>query len=59
MAKKVKKIKFEWETITEYPPTYRAKVFGGWKVTSVNSSSQTETSIFVPDPNHEWEIEND
>ena len=50
-----------WQSIkTEgegHKPSYcaRAKVFGGWLVTS-----QIEFSgnlVFIPDPNHEWKLD--
>ena len=50
-----------WESIESKgegnKPNYcaRTKVFGGWLV-----SSQVELSgrfIFLPDPNHEWELD--
>jgi len=50
--------------------TYRAKVFGGWIVRNFDLTkhqynnlrpeylgSTSESSVFVPDPNHKWEIE--
>ena len=40
----------------------RAKVFGGWIVeTILRNTNQEELSVaicFVPDPNHEWELNN-
>lgn len=39
-----------WETINS--TLYRLKVFGGWVVEIVGTSI-----TFVPDPNHEWELE--
>jgi len=62
------KIKFEWEQICEIGTlsTLRAKVFGGWLVRTVawthrwgdqQIQSLSESSVFVSDPNHEWEIE--
>ncbi len=36
---------------------YRSKVIGGWVVVHYFELSNTQmTSIFVPDPNHSWEI---
>lgn len=43
------------EKITEFGHTYRLKVFKGWMVINVSGMNDTGTSIFVPDPNHEWE----
>lgn len=52
-------MKNEWEIISSRTSTYRLKVFGGWIVNCVNQSvdAERETSVFVPDVNHEWEIE--
>lgn len=36
---------------------YRAKVIGGWIVNIASSAG--ETSVFVPDPEHKWEITHD
>lgn len=54
-------MKFEWECVWEkneyfdYEEIARAKIFGGWLVTyRVDSKC---TMVFVPDPNHEWEID--
>lgn len=64
---KMPAIKFEWETIAYNPLqgiTYRAKVLGGWLVRTAicinqygGSSVEESNLIFIPDPNHEWEIE--
>lgn len=43
------KIPFKWEKIDNYH--YRAKVMGGWIFQCGDSF------LFIPDPNHEWEIE--
>jgi hypothetical protein len=60
------KIKTEWECIMKPSRTEdvsRAKVFGGWVVRTICThtgnvnTAISESSIFVPDPNHEWEIE--
>lgn len=41
--------------------TRRLKVYGGWMVMHLcwwnESGVQSESSIFVPDPNHEWSLE--
>lgn len=62
-------MKFEWETIHSNhnkniggSVTYRAKVIGGWIISNdvytddSNKRNITTSMIFVPDPNHEWEI---
>lgn len=61
-------MKFEWEVLLRFRDcssngffSERAKVFGGWIVRNVfwdnEYNQQSESSIFVPDPNHEWRIE--
>lgn len=50
------KIKFEWEQIGIYENDQRAKVIGGWLVTT-NNNRQNIVIVFVPDPKHKWEIE--
>lgn len=60
-------MKFEWENIHRREfndvlnATTRAKVFGGWVLHHLlcdeNESSQSESMVFIPDPNHEWQIE--
>jgi len=61
-------MKFKWERISGSlngaSGTHRAKVIGGWIVESMYSYEEEEggnalSSIFVPDPNHEWDIEID
>jgi hypothetical protein len=57
----------EWERIvdSEYDNagflTERLKVFGGWMVINLswddNKHTESQSSIFVPDPNHEWSLE--
>lgn len=47
------KIKFEWKRIGDM--TYRAKVIGGWIVEHIDCDRPT--LVFIPDSNHEWEIE--
>lgn len=61
-------MKFEWlrihkiGTADEQNITLRAKVIGGWIVKSVYvkklkfKEKRSESLVFVPDPNHEWEI---
>jgi hypothetical protein len=50
--------------------TFRAKVKGGWIILSKNSGAVvdgndnlsttcSQSMVFVPDPNYEWEIEKD
>lgn len=62
------KMKFEWEKICSHGDmaTMRARVFGGWIVRTVCWTKEwtanvmrgvAESSVFVPDPKHEWEIE--
>jgi len=56
---------FRWEQIhvsNFQRITERAKVFGGWIVcdwTAVSGHSGTQSMVFVPDPNHEWEIKDE
>jgi len=56
-------MKFEWELISDNSvnETFRAKVFGGWIVNSVNVSSKSrdvlcESMVFVSDPEWKWSI---
>jgi hypothetical protein len=62
------KIKFNWQVISgeSLDSTSRAMVIGGWLVSysrtlmflgENENGSVSETMVFVPDPNHEWEIE--
>ncbi len=41
--------------------TYRLKVFGGWVVKEVSEgfgdNADSISICFVPDPNHEWKLE--
>lgn len=55
-------MKFKWEKLAEY--TRRAKVYGGWLVhvwTPVDNDSLgdvvSEAMVFIPDPKHEWVID--
>jgi hypothetical protein len=58
------RIEWEWEKLDKY--TLRAKVFGGWLVLHAypvtitdhkkRDMSQSESMVFVPDPNHQWTI---
>ena len=58
-------MKFEWETIlsegdvTWASRTVRARVYGGWIVmtTSTLNYQLSQSSIFVPDPKHKWEVD--
>lgn len=58
-------MKFEWEIlIYEREQGYfegycarRAKVPTGWILSSITSlKNNTEAMVFVPDPEHKWEI---
>lgn len=57
------KIPFEWEILEcnekRSIRTARAKVYGGWIVNSCVDKEALccESMVFIPDPNHEWEIE--
>lgn len=67
MSTENKKIKFKWEELNDKSMphfyTVRAKVFGGWLVRTSEWSNadtgivQSEALTFVPDPEHEWEVE--
>lgn len=64
-------MKFEWETLNSYngnsegESIRRVKVFGGWIVRNNTISYRligqqttlSESMVFVPDPNHDWEVE--
>jgi hypothetical protein len=58
-------MKFEWKTIFSEAGagcssrTIRAKVHGGWIVitTSHMDFRIVQSSVFVPDPKHDWEVE--
>lgn len=62
-------MKFDWEEIYRKDKgvldihTARVKVFGGWIVNNLTldevESNQSESMVFVPDPNHEWVIDGD
>lgn len=55
--------KLTWEAIKNVgdsiKPQYmaRTKVFGGWLVETQNWSVQNGGLTFIPDPNHEWKLE--
>jgi hypothetical protein len=56
------KIEFKWEKIhiDEHSHSSRAKVIGGWIIHTLTESPInniiSESMIFIPDQNHEWEI---
>lgn len=55
-------MKFEWEVLQkgDIATICRAKVHGGWIFNTLTESPTkqlAETSVFIPDPNHEWKIE--
>lgn len=57
------KIPFKWETIEDVNnllPTKRAKVIGGWIINTIVIAKHTAmSSVFVSDPTHAWEIDNE
>lgn len=62
-------MKFEWEELKDescdHFTTLRAKIFGGWLVRTNEftfgelSIAESEALVFVPDPKHEWVIDNE
>lgn len=51
-----------WEPIEpkgKWAPQYmrRAKVFGGWLVETASHSSSSGGLTFLPDPKHEWKLD--
>jgi hypothetical protein len=67
---KGKFMKFEWFLIFDYPRfrTYRANVPGGWLICSVcltpgkpedMPGDVSQSMVFLPDPDHVWEVEMD
>lgn len=38
--------------------TKRLRVVGGWIVHILNTTSNDTTTVFVPDPGHDWELGN-
>lgn len=61
-------MKFEWEELCSYGTmgSARAKVIGGWIVRNVSWTNRwgedqvqcvAESTVFIPDPEHKWEIE--
>ncbi len=67
-------MRFEWEVISHHHSpriggsnTHRAKVIGGWVVSNDlytdaanigNERNLTSSMVFIPDPEHNWEITN-
>jgi hypothetical protein len=58
------KMEFEWEPLYydgNDATTFRVKVIGGWIVRynyhAHEHYNESISMVFVPDPNHEWEIE--
>ncbi len=55
-----KRIEWEWEKLDDH--TFRAKVIGGWLVStepftpSTNKQAPTNSAVFIPDRDHEWHI---
>jgi len=64
-------IEFKWEKLAagdDGSGSWRVKVIGGWifnNLTMINTHQDgtqrmaTETSVFIPDPEHQWTIIND
>ncbi len=58
-------MKFEWENIlaigTPHQATInlRAKVIGGWVLKNIyyRGKLRYENMVFIPDPKHEWSID--
>ena len=56
-------MKFEWETINDNDTssTHRSPVIGGWIVRynyeNIPRQNDTVAMVFIPDPNHEWQID--
>ena len=54
-----KQIEFEWEKLPggSGVATYRAKVIGGWLISSCKQTHDGGVALtFIPDKNYEWEI---
>ena len=55
------KIPFDWQVLSQEKSggMSRAKVWKGWIVNSVIAIGENVSisSIFIPDENHEWEID--
>lgn len=52
-------MKFKWERLVD--GTVRAKVIGGWVLCTSGFCSEaadevSSSMVFIPDPNHDWEI---
>lgn len=55
---------FEWEMLfkDESTKTFRAKVIGGWILNNLSRFKEentfycSESTVFIPDSNHEWRI---
>ena len=51
----------KWDTVIE-GSLYRLKIFGGWLVSeisdvdTVDANNQVTSICFVPDPKHEWDL---
>lgn len=61
-------MKFEWEVIANWPKSTvaRVKVYGGWIVRDtlyydkeIKRELCPSSLIFIPDPEHKWEITNE
>lgn len=60
-------MKFEWEQIFGFTGdkfvrlSARARVIGGWVmhdcIITSKSNITNQSMVFIPDPNHEWKIE--
>ena len=61
---------FVWECLHDYADdtqgSFRARVFGGWVLkeyiiydvdSAYSEQRMVQSMVFIPDPNHEWEIE--
>lgn len=51
----LKKYPRQWEEVGSYPYFFRLQVHGGWLVAA--EFHDDTTICFVPDPNHEWNLE--
>lgn len=51
-------IPFKWEKLQQESSTGtdRAKVFGGWILRDYDYIDGGISMVFIPDPNHEWEV---
>ncbi len=54
----MKKYPRKYETISRY--LFRLKLPGGWIFTDCDCehNKNLQSSVFIPDPNHEWNLEN-